>query len=283
MVEYGAYEIQSRGDSRDPHRGAFGRTDCAPRRDSHAGTGARGAARCRSPSRGRAARAVAQRALQYRHFSNRSRHARIVSSHRCRGPHGGAQAALEQFHGGGPRTEARRRTECSRGANRHTGCLAVHHGDGPGGARAPAAAGSACAGATLWCGESGAVRSADASAVPACRRLPLTDGHCRRTPGRSTHCWTRWRSSSVDAVVFTSAVQIHNLHAVAAQSGRAAELARPAESLGHRIDRAGLFTGPAGTWDHALIRSQSAETWAAGRRPRRGFVSPSPTVISVIR
>ena len=31
--------------------------------------------------------------------------------------------------------------------------------------------------------------------------------------------------SSVDAVVFTSAVQIHNLHAVAARSGRAAELA----------------------------------------------------------
>ena len=30
--------------------------------------------------------------------------------------------------------------------------------------------------------------------------------------------------SSVDAVVFTSAVQIHNLHAVAARSGRAAEL-----------------------------------------------------------
>ena len=103
-------------------------------------------------------------------------------------------------------------------ANRHTGCLAVHHGNRSGGL-AHCRCGGRGAGAALRRRESGAVRRAGRAAVPAYRRLPLTGGHCRPTPAARCDLLEALARSSVDAAVFTSAVQIHNLHAVAAQSG----------------------------------------------------------------
>ncbi len=202
MVEYRLYEIQSRSDSRDAHRSAFGGNGRAPGRDTDTGTGARRGAGRRQPRGSLATGAMAHRSLQDRHFSNRRRYPRLVSGDRCRGSDGRTAAAPEFLRGGGPRTETCRRIERARGAYRYTGRDTVHYGA-----------------ANQLLREALEKRGASVQEIATYRwALPADTQPLNQLLDALAR-------SSVDAVVFTSAVQIHNLYAVAEKSGRASELA----------------------------------------------------------
>ena len=140
--------------------------------------------------------------------------------------------------------------------------------------------GAAGSGAALWRGKSTAARDFGRAGRRVWRRSPLTAGRLPADTRPLNRLLEALARSGVDAVVFTSAVQIHNLYAHCAEKTRRDVRTREsAESAGRRVHRPGVLAGAAGTRHQAVVRSQSAETGAAGRRPRGGFVGGSLTVI----
>ncbi len=73
-------------------------------------------------------------------------------------------------------------------------------------------------------------------------------------------------ASRVDAVVFTSAVQIQNLYAVAERANRAGASRAAPECADRRLDRAGVHAGALEPRHHADFRSESAEAGTVGDR-----------------
>ena len=122
-------------------------------------------------------------------------------------------------------SEARRRTEFARNSHRHPAPLR-HLPPKRFSRRSPM---SRSRGLRFWC--SAMARKIARSprdwrlAGPACRRSPRIAGPCPRTRSPCRGFSTSSRTARVDAVVFTSAVQMHNLYSIAQQTGSAAELA----------------------------------------------------------
>ena len=109
--------------------------------------------------------------------------------------------------------------------------------------------------------ESSATRSSRAER--AWRKSRLIDGICPPDVAPLMRLIDVLAASKVDAVVFTSAVQVRNLFAIAERMNRGADLARLLGRGGRRLHWPGLYRGLGGAWREAHVRGQPAEAWRA--------------------